>query len=408
MDNDRVGCWVPVRTMRIKAFLWLPAAVVIAMAMFEVTMDPTPSDRLRLATIFLALMAVAAAAIYLLPRWSERARSIRFTIIAVGMTSFLIVAATAVAAAREMFFSSHDLQLLLVVLGFGLVASFGFAYAVSRPITSDLRQMASTAQSVAGGDFAATTDVARADEVGELAEAIDAMAADLRHAERVRLDADEARREFLTAVGHDLRSPLGSLQAAVEALQDGVAPDPERYLSSMGRDIAALHRLVDDVFLLARLEAGAGEFDYQPVDVTEIADEAIEVLQPTAHRLGVTVELEAAGSITTDTAPDALGRVMRNLIDNAIRHSERNVVVSLVAANDLTVRVTDDGEGFPADFVDRAFGSFTRADAARVRDGSGTGLGLAIAHRFVTAMGGSIQAQPGPGGVVEFSLPTRS
>jgi len=218
-----------------------------------------------------------------------------------------------------MFFSSHDLQLLLVVLGFGLVASFGFAYAVSRPITSDLRQMASTAQSVAGGDFAATTDVARADEVGELAEAIDAMAADLRHAERVRLDADEARREFLTAVGHDLRSPLGSLQAAVEALQDGVAPDPERYLSSMGRDIAALHRLVDDVFLLARLEAGAVEFDYQPVDVTEIADEAIEVLQPTAHRLGVTVELEAAGSITTDTAPDALGRVMRNLIDNAIQ-----------------------------------------------------------------------------------------
>lgn len=392
--------------MRIKAFLWLPAAVVVAMALFEITMDPTPSDRTRLAAIFIVLMVVAGVAVFLLPRWSERARSIRFTIVAVGMTSFLIVAATAIAAAQEMFFSSHDLQLLLVVLGFGLVASFGFAYAVSRPITADLRRMAATAQRVADGDFTATTEVARADEVGALAQAFDAMAADLQEASRVRHDADIARREFLTAVGHDLRSPLGSLQAAVEALQDGVAPDPERYLNSMERDLAALHRLVDDVFLLARLEAGAVELKLQSVDVTEIADEAIEVLQPTAHRLGVRVQLEAEGSITTATAPDALGRVMRNLIDNAIRHSDGNVTVSLEARDQLMVKVTDDGDGFPADFVDRAFDSFTRADAARTRDGGGTGLGLAIAHRFVTALGGSIQAEPGPGGVVEFSLPT--
>lgn len=391
--------------MRFKAFLWLPAAVVVALVLFEVTMSPTAAERNRLGAIFLSLMGVAALAVYLLPRWSTRARSIRFTIIAVGMTSFLIVAGTAIAAAQEMFFSSHDLQLLLVVLGFGLVASFGFAFAVSRPITSDLRRIAATAQQVAGGDFSATTEVNRSDEVGALAEAFDAMANDLRIADQRRRDDDDARREFLTAVGHDLRSPLGSLQAAVEALQDGVAPDPARYLGSMERDIDALHRLVDDVFLLARLEAGAVELRLQSVDVTEIADEAIEVLQPTAHRLGVKVELQAPGSITTNTAPEALGRVMRNLIDNAIRHSKSSVVVSLATSDDLVVRVTDDGEGFPSEFVDRAFESFTRADTARVRDGSGTGLGLAIAHRFVTALGGTIHAEPGPGGAVEFSLP---
>jgi signal transduction histidine kinase len=305
-----------------------------------------------------------------------------------------------------MFFSSHDLQLLLVVLGFGLVASFGFAYAVSRPITADLRRIAAMAGKVAGGEFSATTKVARADEVGSLAKAFDAMASDLREADEIRHDAEVARRDFLTAVGHDLRSPLGSLQAAVEALQDGVAPDPERYLNSMERDIAALHRLVDDVFLLARLEAGAVELDIQEVDITEIADEAIEVLQPTAHRLGVNVELRAPGSITARTAPDALGRVIRNLIDNAIRHSVSNVVVALDASGDLRIRVTDDGDGFPPDFIDRAFDSFTRADTARTRDGGGTGLGLAIAHRFVTALGGSIHAEPGPGGIVEFSFPT--
>ncbi len=391
--------------MRYKAFLWLPAAVLFALWLFEITMSPSAAERNRLAAVFLTLAGVAALAVYLLPRWSERARSIRFSIVAVGMTSFLIVAGTAVVAAQEMFFSSHDLQLLLVVLGFGLVASFGFAYAVSRPITSDLRQIAAAAQQVAAGDFAATTDVRRADEVGSLAAAFDAMAADLRQAEERRTADDEARREFLTAVGHDLRSPLGSLQAAVEALQDGVASDPERYLRSMERDIGALHQLVDDVFLLARLEAGAVELRLQQVDVTEIADEAIEVLQPTARRLGIDVALEAPGSITTNTAPEALGRVMRNLIDNAIRHSASRVVVSVGVPDDLVVRVTDDGDGFPADFVDRAFDSFTRADAARTRDGSGTGLGLAIAHRFVTALGGAIHAEPGPGGAVEFSLP---
>ena len=391
--------------MRYKAFLWLPAAVLFALWLFEITMSPSAAERNRLAAVVLTLAGVAALAVYLLPRWSERARSIRFSIVAVGMTSFLIVAGTAVVAAQEMFFSSHDLQLLLVVLGFGLVASFGFAYAVSRPITSDLRQIAAAAQQVAAGDFAATTDVRRADEVGSLAAAFDAMAADLRQAEERRTADDEARREFLTAVGHDLRSPLGSLQAAVEALQDGVASDPERYLRSMERDIGALHQLVDDVFLLARLEAGAVELRLQQVDVTEIADEAIEVLQPTARRLGIDVALEAPGSITTNTAPEALGRVMRNLIDNAIRHSASRVVVSVGVPDDLVVRVTDDGDGFPADFVDRAFDSFTRADAARTRDGSGTGLGLAIAHRFVTALGGAIHAEPGPGGAVEFSLP---
>ncbi len=391
--------------MRWKAFLWLPAAVAIAMVIFELIMDPSPSERIQLGLIFGALMVVAAGAVFLLPRWLERTRSIRFTIIAVGMTSFLIVAATAVVAAQQMFFSTHDLQLLLVVLGFGLVASFGFAFAVSRPITADLARIAESAERVANGDLGISTRVNRADEVGDLAVAFDAMARDLERAEERRHADDTARREFLTAVGHDLRSPLGSLQAAVEALQDGVAPDPARYLQSMERDIDALHRLVDDVFLLARLEAGAVDLELQSVDVTEIADEAIEVLRPTALRRGVQVALDAPGSITAATAPEALGRVMRNLIDNAIRHSRELVTVSIAPGDKLQIRVVDDGEGFSPDFVERAFESFTREDSARTRDGSGTGLGLAIAQRFVTALGGSIHATPGPGGVVEFNLP---
>jgi signal transduction histidine kinase len=391
--------------VKYRPLLWLPAAILIALWLFEVTMQPSATERNRLALVFLALALVAALAVLLLPRWSSQARSLRFSIVAVGMTSFLIVAGTAAVAAQEMFFSSHDLQLLLVVLGFGLVASFGFAYAVSRPITSDLRQIADAAEKVAAGDLSASTAVARSDEVGALARAFDEMAADLRAAAAQRTVEDQARREFFAAVGHDLRNPLGSLQAAVEALDDGVAPDPERYLRSMQRDIAALHRLVDDIFLLARLEAGDVKLDLQPVDITEIADEAIEVLRPTAYRRGIDVELSASGSIIANTAPEALGRVMRNLLDNAVRHAESRVVVSVATPGRLVVRITDDGPGFPPDFVSRAFDRFSRADSARTRDGSGTGLGLAIAHRFITGLDGVIRAEPGPGGKVEFNLP---
>ena len=390
-----------------RALLWAIAAIVIGLALFEVTMQPTAADRAQLAVIFTVTAAVGLLATTILPRLARRWTTIRFTVVGVAITSFLIAATGLIVAAEQMFISSHDLTLLLVVLGFAFVASVGFAVAVAGPLMWDLDRVANAADRVGDGDLSVRSGVRRGDEIGRVAGAFDAMTDALEDAADQRnLDA-ESRRRFFAAVGHDLRTPLASLLAAIEALEDGVAPDPARYLHSMERDVAALSALVDDLFLLSRIDSGSISIASEPVDVTELADEAIEVLRPVANRAGVTLRLEADHRTVVPGGTEAVSRALRNLIENAIRHapSGSEVVVEVRSATGATVRVLDQGPGFDPGFVDHAFDRFTRADDARSRDTGGSGLGLAIARGFVDALGGEIWAEPGPGGKVAFHLP---
>lgn len=382
-------------------------AVVAGLALFEITMQPTATERMQLGAIFIAVATLGAIGTAVLARAAGRWRSIRRAVVAVVVVAFGIALAGIAIAAQQMFFSDHDLTLLMVVLGFALVAAIGFAITISRPLTRDLERVAAAAEELEAGDLGARTGVERSDEIGSVASAFDAMAAVLEAAEQDRRRNDEARRSFLAAVGHDLRTPLASLLAAVEALRDGVAPDPDRYLASMERDVEALSALVDDVFLLAKLDEGSARIAVEPVDVTELADEAIEVLRPVAARAGVELRLDADHRTIATGGSEALSRVLRNLLDNAIRHAPEGtaVIVEVRNGDGALVKVRDDGPGFDPEFVEAAFDRFSRGDPARRRDTGGSGLGLAIARGFVDALHGEIWAEPGPGGVVAFRLP---
>jgi signal transduction histidine kinase len=383
------------------------AAVLIGLALFEVTMQPSGSERLELAAIFgimAGLMVLAAAVV---PRLARRSSRLVVSLFVVSVASIGIAVLGVVIAANRMFFNDHDLTLLLVVLGFGLVAAVGFAALASSALTKDLQRMARTAHRVAEGDLTARTGVERGDEVGALATDLDAMAERLEEADHRRAADEAKRREFFAAVGHDLRTPLASMQAAVEALQDGVATDTDRFYGSLERDIAALHVLVDDVFLLARLQAGDLTLERVPTDLSDLADEAIEVLTPVARKKQVALVIEARSRPVVETEPSAVSRVLRNLLDNAIRYAPERSTVRVVVdqGEGPTVSVRDDGPGFGPDFVEVAFDSFSREDVSRTRETGGAGLGLAIAHGFVTALGGDIWVDPGPGGRVTFRLP---
>ena len=168
-----------------------------------------------------------------------------------------------------------------------------------------------------------------------------------------------------------------------------------------------MSHLVDDLFLLATIEAGKLEVPREPVDLAELADDSIEALQPVAGRKDVRLRLETGGSVTVLGGPAALGRVIRNLVDNAIRHApaDSDVVVRVSNGAGALVEVEDAGPGFPPDLLDSAFEGFVTGDPARARAAGGAGLGLAIAHGVVTAHGGEIWAAPGPGGRVAFRLP---
>jgi len=385
------------------------AAVLAGLALFQITMQPSGADRVELTVIFVIMAAASALAAILLPIAARRSRRLINTLFALSLISLLIAAFGLSVAASRMFFSDHDLTLVLVVLGFGLLSSLGFALSAAKALTSDLSKMADTTSEVAAGDLSARTGVSRVDEIGQLARGIDEMAERLEAASAARLLEDERRRQFFAAVGHDLRTPLASAQAATEALKDGVAADPQRYYASLQRDLRALQSLVDDLFLLARIQSGDVAYDAIPTDVTEVADETIEVLLPVATKSNVDLTLDASERVIVITATEAVSRVLRNLVDNAIRHAPAGSVVSISVANGdgVTVIVCDDGPGFSEEFLPEAFDSFSRSDADRSRSTGGTGLGLAIAKGFVTALGGEIWAEPGPGGTVGFSIPDR-
>lgn len=294
-----------------------------------------------------------------------------------------------------------------MVLVFAVATTVAFAVSVSGDLARDLEATAGAARLVQAGDLGARTGVVRADEVGTVAATFDRMAADLEQRDAERRAHETARRQFLAAIGHDLRTPLASLRAAIEALEDGLAPDPDRYLQSMDRDVAVLSSLVDDLFLLSRLEEGSVEMDRGPIDITELADEAIEVLAPVAESAEVRLELVADQRVVAVGGSEAVSRVLRNLLDNAIRFAPSGSAVTVEVRNEdgPAVRVIDGGPGFDPDFVGHAFERFSRGDPSRERSTGGSGLGLAIARGFIEALDGSIWAEPGPGGCVGFRLP---
>ncbi|MEZ5175217.1 MAG: HAMP domain-containing sensor histidine kinase [Acidimicrobiia bacterium] len=381
-------------------------AVLVGLALFEVTMQPSGSERAELAVIFVLMATLSGVAAAFLPLLARRFQRLIVTLFALALVSLVVASVGLAVAANRMFISDHDLTLVLVVLGFGLIAAVGFAVAAARGLTTDLSRMSSVARDVASGNLAARTSVDRADEIGDLARDLDELARLLQEATIAREQEDTRRRSFFAAVSHDLRTPLASMQAATEALRDGVAADPDRYLASLLTDVRALQTLVDDLFLLARIQAGDMTLDIDATDVTEVADDVVQSMLPVADDKGVALKLDVDERVVVETAPAAVARVIRNLIDNAIRHTPRGstVTVTVTGGGGATVVVADEGPGFPPEFIDQAFDSFTRSDASRSRRSGGAGLGLAIANGLVTALGGEIWIEATSHGVVGFRV----
>jgi signal transduction histidine kinase len=320
----------------------------------------------------------------------------------VAMLAVLGVAVVMIAiAAQSMFINDQDQRLLMWVLVPAVLGAALVAMLMARPVARDASRISDAAMRVADGDLTARTGVVRSDELGEAAAMFDKMVD--------RLDSIERERAvMLSSISHDLRTPLAALRASVEAIRDGVAADPDAYLSGMERQIRALASLVDDLQLHSRIVSGTIDMTLTRLDLTELADEAMETLRPLAESRHVALLLEAEQRVNVDADASQLARVIRNLLENAIRHApDGSVVLVQVAANPsmATLRVVDQGDGFPPDFRDRAFEPFTRADPARdLRTGT-AGLGLSIARGIVVAHGGTIGVADGPGGVVEIALP---
>ena len=226
------------------------------------------------------------------------------------------------------------------------------------------------------------------------------------------------RRDFVSNVSHDLRTPLASLRALTETLQDGAINDPpaaERFLGRMGIEIEKLTQMVQELLELSKIESGQMPLDLAEVPVYDLIASAVERLQPQAERAGLTLELQentlllGLPKILLDS--NRIHQVMMNLIHNAIKFTPPDglITVSVEPQQDfVTVAVADTGAGIPREELPRIFERFYKTD--RARSAAGTGLGLAIAKHIVLAHGGEIWAESvqGEGSTFYFSLPTRT
>ena len=395
--------------MNLRLAIWLLVLVAGAGALAEVLLSPPSADeRMHLLVILAAPAVVAAALVPLLRRWVSSRASVAGAAFVVGLCSLALGAVTSSAASNAMFLSSHDYRLFLVVL----VLSCGIALLVgtqlTRPLALDIARLGHVAEQVASGDLTARTGIERRDEVGRAAHAVDSMVHSLQRAADEREQLAAARQMLFRSIGHDLRTPLAAVQAAVESLQDGVAPDPQRYLSVIAGELANVELLLDQLIEFARLEAGRIDSAREQVSMTEIAHEAIEALAPLADRRRLTLRLVATGAGLV--AADALDirRATRNLLENAIRHSPEGGTVTVTVATDAggeRLTVSDEGTGFPHDFRDIAFEPFTRADPARASGNGHAGLGLAITRALAMQHHGRAWLGDGPGGNVHLWLP---
>ncbi len=362
-------------------------------------------DEARIGFFVVTIAALAVAAVTLLP-WVMKGLTIRWAVPALAVVGPVLAVLGSLVGSGAMTLSGHDIGYFLLVIGVTGLAAIFVGWRLSRPLAKDLDTVLVTVDAIAGGDRSRRTGIDRGDEVGALAGAVDELGRSLARAEAEREAADDERRAVVSALSHDLRTPLASLLASVDALEDGLA-DGTTHLRSMRRNVLALERLVDDMFLLARADSGQLSLQAEHLDLAELIDEALEAVAPAAGERDVKLTAEMSGAISIWGDDTAVGRVLRNLLDNAIRHASSGglVEVSTVVANRaVTMTVVDDGPGFDAQFVPRAFERFTQADAARSRPG-GAGLGLAIAQTLVEAHDGEISIDPGPGGRVSVRLP---
>lgn len=394
--------------LRTLASVGAPFAIALgAFVVFELVVHPAPEERPAVLAVFIAVAGGTAIAGWILPRLTVRLDSLLRMVLFVAIASMATTAAAVAIWAYVFMRSPAELSALLVVLGFGVAAGLVLETTVARSLAGDVQQLRAAATRIAAGNLSARTHLDRLDEVGQAGRAIDIMASRLQRMEEDRGRADKAREAFLAGVGHDLRTPLAALRAAVEALEDGLAPDPARYFAAIHRNLAALQSLVDDLFILARIEAGALEFPRAPVDLAEVADEAVEALTPTARQRNVVLRLQAASQVVVLGGSAELSRAIRNLLDNAIRHAPpgTEVLIEVTDGDRGVVRVVDQGDGLPENLPADLIDGYERLDAIPTHDGRGTGLGLVITKGIAEAHGGGMGAEAGPGGRVWFWIP---
>ncbi|MFD5467381.1 sensor histidine kinase [Kitasatospora sp. NPDC127059] len=375
---------------------------------------------LLLIALFAALGAGGAGLLGWLAVRLLRRRSLALSLFCVAAVTVLAVTSGTFAVAQAMFLSRHDLGVVITVLAMAAVVSLATAALLGRQVVAGSRALTAAARTVGSDAGFTAPERPLGLELAQLGAELAATSARLAES-RARTQAlDASRRELIAWISHDLRTPLAGLRAMAEALEDGVAEHPQDYLRRMRAEVERLTGMVDDLFELSRIQAGALALSVSRVSVYDLVDEALAGAHPLARQRGVRLEGGQVAAEPVEVDSGEITRVLGNLLVNAIRSTPEDGVVAVSArreADEVVLTVTDGCGGIPEPDLPRVFetgwrGSTARtprsADpgSARERGEGGAGLGLAIVRGIVEAHAGRARVRNVAGGCCfEIVLP---
>jgi signal transduction histidine kinase len=404
VDGATGNAWL----REISAWVGLMVAALGLALLWLVVMLHPPASHVAQFAVILALsgavsLGIGGAALRVLDATTPFGAHTKFAIPA--LLAAVVIALNTFVAARLMFISVADSLVLLAFLAFG--ACLALAMTASARLVRALRGVEQSARRIADGDYGARVRTAGLEglpELEQMGEWFNHMAASVQDA-FARRDAAEAQRALLlTALSHDMRTPLATSRAMIESIDDGIVRDPatvQRYHHAIRAEMTHLSALIDNVFDLARIEAGTLVLRREPLVLGDLISDLLEAAHEQAERRQIHLTGAVADGlplIQADT--QQIYRVLANLVQNALRHTPAGGWVSIQgrrAGTQIVVEVADTGEGIPPDDLAHIFALAFRGEASRVRrpegeGGTGGGFGLAIARGIIEAHGGTIQA----------------
>ncbi|TFC48271.1 HAMP domain-containing histidine kinase [Cryobacterium sp. TMT1-21] len=359
----------------------------------------TPDVLLAVSLFALACAVVVGAGGLLSLRLLARS-SLVLQLMVVALATVVSVVGGMAVVASQMYVSRHDLTVFYSVAGVAGLVSLMMAAVLGRQLARDSRTLRSAAASIGRGERIASTDRQSNTEFTALAGELAATGERLAESRARENRVEESRRELIAWISHDLRTPLAGIRAMAEALEDGMAEDPERYYTQMRGQVDRLTGMVDDLFELSKIHSGTLRLRLEPVSLYDLISDTVAGLWPIAQAKSLDLRFAGEMGLTILADPRELSRVVGNLVMNAIQHSPPGspIVVSVTesTADRALISVTDAAGGIPEQDLGRVFeagwrASGPRTPAAEPLGSGGAGLGLAIVQGIVQAHRGEVR-----------------
>lgn len=413
----------PAQLMTRFPLIWLLVGMTIsliaALALLTVIINPPTEDLVQL-FMFMGgsgIGTILLSYLFFRTRLYTQFPSLRWSLVSIVVITVLLTLLNIWVTARLMFLNKHDLALTVSLLIFAGLTAVIFGIYIAGTIIARIMHLSDAAQHIAKGKLDTRLTVNGNDELAEFAHTFNWMAETLEVADEEKQRVEKARRNLIAWVSHDLRTPLTSMQAMLEAIQDGIVSDPETIHEYVGRslsEVTNLSLLISDLFELSKLDTGHMDAKFVSASITDLISDVVSNLMAKAKRK----EIKLRGEIEPNIPPiimatDKIQRVLYNLIDNAVQYTPNQGEITIKACtqgNNIRVDVHNTGKAIAEHHLPMIFNHFYRIEESRTQNIDGqrsTGLGLAIAKAIVEMHNGTIAvtSTPNKGTTFCFTLP---